>query len=169
LSEGGGLTTGNIGIVDTSIFDPTTNTWTRVANMHYPRWSPDLTELANGDYVAISGNSTTDTKWADTPEVNDPSTNTWTVLSIVNTSQIHEEEYPFSYLVPNGDVFTIGSSEDVSFLLNVQNQTWTRVGGSSGVTNGSSVTYRPGQILYSGGTTLRTRVRRLTPPPPSST
>src|SRR5205085_248525 len=63
-----------------------------------------------------------------------------------------EQEYPFSYLIPNGNVFTIGPSEDVSFELNVQNQTWTPVGGASGVTNGSSVMYRPGKILYSGGT-----------------
>jgi hypothetical protein len=148
----GGLTTGNLGIVDTSIFDPATSTWTRVANMHSPRWYPDLTELPDGTYVAISGNSTNSTTWADTPEVYDPTANTWTVLSKVNTSQIHEEEYPFSYLAPNGEVFTIGPSEDESFFLNVQNQTWTQVGGASGVVNGSSVMYRPGQILYSGGT-----------------
>ena len=54
----GGLSTGKIGIVDTSIFDPATSTWTRVANMHNPRWYPDLTELADGRFVAISGNST---------------------------------------------------------------------------------------------------------------
>ena len=148
----GGLSTGKIGIVDTSIFDPATSTWTRVANMHNPRWYPDLTELADGRFVAISGNSTNATTWAENPEVYDPSTNTWTVLSNVNTSQVHEEEYPFSYLVPNGDVFTIGPSEDKSFLLDVPNQTWTQVGGSSGVVNGSSVMYRPGKVLYSGGT-----------------
>ncbi|MGH3743762.1 MAG: fibronectin type III domain-containing protein, partial [Mycobacteriales bacterium] len=148
----GGLSTGDLGIKDTSIFDPATSTWTRVANMHYARWYPDLTELADGDYVAISGNSTDSNHWSETPEVYDPTANTWTTLPGVNTSQVHEEEYPFSYLVPNGDVFTIGPSEDESFLLNVQNQTWTPVGGSSGITNGSSVMYRPGQILYTGGT-----------------
>lgn len=148
----GGLSTGNIGIVDTSIFDPATNTWSRVANMHSRRWYPDLTELADGRYVAISGNTTDSSHWADTPEVYDPTTNTWSTLSNVNTSQVHEEEYPFSYLVPSGDVFTIGPSEDASFLLNVQNQSWTPVGGSSGITNGSSVMYRPGKVLYSGGT-----------------
>jgi Fibronectin type III domain/Glyoxal oxidase N-terminus/Kelch motif len=125
----GGLSTGQQGIFDTSIFDPATTSWSRVANMHYPRWYPDLTELSDGRYVAISGNSTTSSTWADTPEVYDPVANTWTVLSNVNTSQVHEEEYPFSYLVPNGDVFTIGPSEDKSFLLNVPNQTWTQVGG----------------------------------------
>jgi hypothetical protein len=147
----GGLSTGQIGIVDTSIFNPATGTWTRMANMHDPRWYPDVTELADGDYVAISGNSTNASTWADTPEVYDPTANTWTLLPKVSTSQIHEEEYPFSYLIPNGEVFTIGPSEDVSYELNVANETWTSVGGSSGITNGSSVMYRPGKILYSGG------------------
>ncbi|HEY5286065.1 MAG TPA: fibronectin type III domain-containing protein [Solirubrobacteraceae bacterium] len=147
----GGLTTGKIGIVDTAIFNPATGSWSRVADMHTPRWYPDVTELANGDYVAISGNSTNANTWANTPEVYDPTTNTWTELTKVSTSQIKEEEYPFSYLLPNGEVFTIGPSEDLSFELNVANQTWTQVGGSSGITNGSSVMYRPGKILYSGG------------------
>jgi hypothetical protein len=146
----GGLTTGNLGIVDTSIFNPATGTWTRAANMHTPRWYPSVTELAGGDYVAVSGNSTNANTWANTPEVYDPTANTWTELK-VSTSQIHEEEYPFSYLAPNGEVFTIGPSEDLSYELNVANQTWTQVGGASGITNGSSVMYRPGKILYSGG------------------
>jgi hypothetical protein len=147
----GALTTGQIGIVDTSIFDPSTNTWTRVANMHDPRWYPDLTELANGMYVALSGNSTDALHWADTPEEYDPATNTWTLLSGVTTPQVHEQEYPFSYLIPNGNIFTIGPAEDNSFELNAANQTWTPTGGASGILNGSSVMYRPGQILYTGG------------------
>jgi hypothetical protein len=146
----GGLSTGEIGIVDTAIFNPATGTWSRVANMHVPRWYPDVTELANGNYVAISGNSTNASTWANTPEVYDPTTNTWTQLPNVSTSQIKEEEYPFSYLIPNGNVFTIGPSEDVSYELNVEKETWTSVG-PSGITNGSSVMYRPGKILYSGG------------------
>ncbi len=143
-------TTSNQGLVDTNIYDPSTNTWTRVANMNLPRWYPDLTELADGRYVAISGNSGSPSNWADTPEVYDPATNTWTLLSGVDTSQVHEEEYPFSYLLPSGKVFTIGPSEDKSFLLDVGAKTWTPVG-ASGVVNGSSVMYRPGKILYSGG------------------
>ena len=95
--------------------------------------------------------------WADTPEVYDPATNTWTLLTGVSTPQVHEEEYPFSYLAPNGKVFTIGPSEDNSFFLDVDAQTWTPVGGASGVVNGSSVMYRPGKILYSGGGAERHR------------
>jgi hypothetical protein len=121
----GTTTTGNLGIVDTNIFDPVTQTWTRVANMHLPRWCPDVVELADGRYVAISGTSSSSGAWADTPEVYDPVANTWTLLSKVSTSQVHEEEYPFSYLAPNGNVFTIGPSEDQSFFLDVGNQTWS--------------------------------------------
>ena len=119
--------------------------------MNLPRWYPDLVELSNGEYVAISGNSTDANHWADTPELYNPTTNTWTLLSNISTSQVHEEEYPFSYLIPNGNVLTIGPSEDVTYEMNVANQTWTPVGGQSGVVNGSSIQYRPGKILYSGG------------------
>jgi Galactose oxidase-like, Early set domain/Fibronectin type III domain/Glyoxal oxidase N-terminus len=147
----GGLSTGQTGIVDTNIFDPSASTWTRVADMHLPRWYPTLTELPDGRYVAVSGNSTDSHTWADTPEVYDPATNTWTLLSNISTAQIHEEEYPFSYLIPNGNVLMIGPSEDVTYEMNVDQQTWTPVGGQSGVVNGSSVMYLPGKILYSGG------------------
>ncbi len=147
----GVLSTGNLGIVDTTLFDPATNSWSRVADMHYARWYPDLTELGDGRFVAISGNTADENHWADTPEVFDPATGQWTVLTGVSTSQVHEAEYPFSYLLPNGNVFTIGPSEDKSFELNVNAKTWTQVGGASGVVNGSSVMYLPGKILYSGG------------------
>jgi hypothetical protein len=146
----GASSTGNLGIVDTNVFSPATRTWSRVANMHLPRWYPDLTELPDGRYIAISGNSSSSNVWADTPEIYDPAANTWTLLSAINTSQVHEEEYPFSYLAPNGKVFTIGPSEDVSYWLDATAQTWTSVG-ASGLKNGSSVMYRPGQVLYSGG------------------
>ena len=42
--------------------------------------------------------------------------------------QIHEEEYPFSFLAPSGEVLTIGPSEDVSYDLNAGHETWTSVG-----------------------------------------
>lgn len=140
----------NLGITDTAVFDPATSTWSKLANMHEARWYPTVTELADGRYVAISGNSTDENHWSDTPEVYDPVANTWTLLSNVSTPQVHESEYPFSFLTPSGKVFTIGPSEDDSFYLDVANQTWTPMG-SSGVVNGSADMYRPGKILYTGG------------------
>jgi hypothetical protein len=147
----GELATGNLGIVDTSIYNPATSSWTRVADMHFPRWYPGFTELSDGRYVVISGKSTDFGTWADTPEVYDPTANTWTLLNNVNTSQIHELEYPNAYELPNGNVFVLGPQEDLSYELNVPNQTWNQVGGKSGVVNGGSVMYRPGKVLYAGG------------------
>ncbi len=147
----GELSTGNLGIVDTNIYDPATGTWSRVANMASPRWYPGLTELSDGTDVVISGKTSDFSSWADTPEVYDPATNAWTPLSNVNTSQIHELEYPNTYLLPNGNVFVYGPAEDKSFELNVAGQTWTQVGGASGVVNGGSVMYRPGKVLAAGG------------------
>ncbi|MDQ4490679.1 fibronectin type III domain-containing protein [Sinomonas sp. ASV486] len=146
----GVTTTGNLGLTDASVFDPAGQTWNRVASMNSPRWYPDLVELPDGRFVAISGNSSSASAWADTPEVYDPAANTWTSLSKISTPQIHEEEYPFSFLAPNGKVFTIGPAEDVSYWLDASAQTWTPVG-ASGITNGSAVMYRPGRILYTGG------------------
>lgn len=141
---------GALGIKTTAIFDPTTETWTKAADMHYQRWYPSLLQLADGRYLVLSGNSTDANHWSDTPEIYDPSTDTWTVLTGVKTSGIHEEEYPFTYLMPNGKVFAMGPEEDHSYVLDVDAKSLTSIG-SSGVLNGSSVMYRPGKILYSGG------------------
>ncbi|WP_345802859.1 fibronectin type III domain-containing protein [Microbacterium sp. AZCO] len=146
----GGHGTSEIGITTTSIFDPATGGWSKVADMNAPRWYPSVLQLPDGRFLALSGNSTDESHWADTPEVYNPSTDSWTLLSGVSTSQIHEEEYPFADLMPNGKVFAIGPSEDVSYVLDVNARTWTPVG-ASGVVNGSSVMYRPGKVLYSGG------------------
>ncbi|WP_344092768.1 N,N-dimethylformamidase beta subunit family domain-containing protein [Microbacterium deminutum] len=146
----GGHGTTEIGIKSTTIFDPATGAWTKVADMNAPRWYPSVLPLSDGRFLALSGNSTDASHWADTPEVYNPSSDSWTLLSGVSTSQIHEEEYPFTDLMPNGKVFAMGPSEDVSYVLDVNAQTWTPVG-ASGVVNGSAVMYRPGKVLYSGG------------------
>jgi len=128
----GASSTGMLGIVDTNIFDPASNSWTRAADMHLKRWYPDLTELPDGRYVVLSGNSTDANTWAETPEVYDPAANTWTLLSGISTPQVHEVEYPFSYLAPNGKIFTIGPEEDVSYWLDAPPRPTPQPGPPSG-------------------------------------
>ena len=148
----GGLSTGKIGIVDTTIFDPND------ADVD-PRRRHALAALVSGPDRARRRPLRRDKRQLDRRDhvgrhargLRPERPANGRSLSGVTTSQVHEEEYPFSYLVPNGDVFTIGPSEDKSFLLDVAAKTWTQVGGSSGIHNGSSVMYRPGKILYSGG------------------
>ena len=134
--------------------------------MNQPRWYPSLTELADGRYVVISGNTTDATHWADTPEVYDPATNTWTLLTGVSTSQVHEEEYPFSYLPPNGKVFTIGPVEDVSFFLDVNNKTWTPVGGPAAWSTARRSCTGPARSSTPAARRTSTRRRRRRRPRP---
>jgi hypothetical protein len=136
------------GIKATNIFDPATNTWTRVADMNFSRWYPSLTLLPDGRVLAISGQSTPGS-FVDTPEVYSPATNTWTTLNI-STSQLHEPEYPLAYLQPSGKVLVIAGKAAQSFLLDVNAQTWGPVGGTT-LANGSAAMYLPGKILYTGG------------------
>lgn len=138
------------GVADTNIFDPATNTWTRVASMHHARWYPSMTLLPDGRVLAISGEDVPG-HWVDTPEVYDPVANTWTELAGVSTAGVHEPEYPLSYVLPSGNVLVVAADTGQAYELNVATQAWTAVGAASSVTNGSADMYRPGQVLFSGG------------------
>lgn len=58
-------------------FDPVTERYERVADMHVKRWYPTLTELANGDVLAVSGLDGSGQVTEDN-EVFDPKTKNWT-------------------------------------------------------------------------------------------
>jgi hypothetical protein len=58
-------------------FDPVTERYERVADMHEKRWYPTLTGLANGDVLAVSGLDGSGQITQDN-EVFDPATKTWT-------------------------------------------------------------------------------------------
>jgi hypothetical protein len=148
---GGHGFTGTIGINATSIFDPVANQWSAGPNMNFARWYPTLTKLGDGRLVAISGNITS-TTWADTPEIYDPVKNKWTTIAGISTAQVHEEEYPLSFLLPSGKILTIASSVASAYVLDPIAPTWSAVGGRT-LYNGSAVMYQPGKILYSGGGT----------------
>ena len=145
----GGHQTGEVGIKDAFLFDPATRAFTRLPYMSSARWYPSSTKLADGRVAVISGNITANS-WADTPEIFDPTTNTFSQLTGVSTAAQHEEEYPLSFLLPSGKVFTIISSTGNARLLDVAAKTWTSLPATS-VFSGSAVQYRPGKILTTGG------------------
>ena len=148
--------TGQAGTPEVYIFDPATRGWSRAADMEYPRWYPSTTLLGDGRVLALSGN-TTWAEWADTPEVYDPITNSWTKLAVA-TPDLHEDEYPLSFLLPDGRVFTLVSSTSQSRILDVAAATWHSAGlGATPVANASAAIYRPGQLLISGGGDLEHR------------
>src|SRR5262245_51582585 len=148
---GGHGISGTLGLNVTSVFDPVANTWTAGPKMSFARWYPTVTRLGDGRLVAISGNITL-TTWADTPEIYDPVANTWRTIPGISTSQVHEEEYPLSFLLPNAKIFTIASSVAQAYMLDPIAPSWGAVAGKT-LFNGSAAMYLPGKILYSGGGT----------------
>lgn len=150
LTAGGHLPgSGENGIKATYIYDANANTWTRTGDMAYDRWYPTLTKLSDGRVAIVSGQITTGI-FADVLEIYNPSTGLPITVPSINTSQMHEEEYPADFHLPNGKVLAISPEHGPVQLLDAKATTWTNVN-TTPVILGSAVQYRPGKILMSGG------------------
>jgi Concanavalin A-like lectin/glucanases superfamily/Domain of unknown function (DUF1929)/Bacterial Ig domain/Glyoxal oxidase N-terminus len=153
----GGHAGGYIGIRNTTIFDPVTNSWTDVQPMTYPRWYPTTTKLPDGRILVVSGStncpecanpSVAHNGIADLPEIFNPATNTWSVLT---AASLKLPLYPHMYVLPDGRVFAAATQEDpiASRVLDLTTKTWSVVDPSVR-DGGSSAMYLPGKILKSG-------------------
>ncbi len=141
----------HFGIPVTALFDPFTNTWSRGADMIYPRWYPISTTLADGRVLSTSGDIRVGER-APHPEVYDPATNTWTKLPVTRTPK--EPLYPFMYVLPNGRVFEGGPTARTWLLNPAGTGFWTegpRSDHSTASYSESGAMYAPGKILRAGG------------------
>jgi hypothetical protein len=145
----GGHINYDVGSPQAHAFDPTTLTWSPLASMAYGRWYPTVITLSDGRVLAVSGHTTCSTCVASTPEVYDPAANTWKKLSAAQSSI--PTQYPHLFVLPDGRVVQVGSSEEVipTRVLDVASQTWTTVDPRS-IDGGSSVMYRPGAVMKTG-------------------
>jgi hypothetical protein len=104
-----------------SIFDPSTNTFTDVSNMAHGRWYPTLTTLGDGRIMTFSGsdeNGSTNT----TVEI-------YTVgsgWSTAYTANWTPPLYPRLHLLPNGKVFYSGSTNQ-SRMFDPSSHNWSNV------------------------------------------
>jgi hypothetical protein len=145
----GGFVRDGYGIKDANIFDPATSSWSKVADMAYDRWYPTVVTLADGRTIALGGQLAPGV-YADIPEIYNATTDTWTQM---NSARLNLGEYPNSYLLPNGKIFVVAApSDERSRVLDVSTQTWSTLGVAP-VATGSSVMYRPGKVLATGGGT----------------
>lgn len=142
----GGYVADDTGIKDVNIFDPATSSWTRVADMNYARWYPTATTLSDGRVLVLGGEITPGVI-ADIPEVYNPATNTWTQLT---GARLNVGEYPNAFLMPNGKVFVVVASDNMSHILDVNTQTWAVVGPAA-IPSATSLMYLPGKIAATGG------------------
>ena len=116
----GGHAGGYVGIKNTTIFDPSTNTWTDVGQMSYARWYPTLTKLPDGRMLVVSGSTdcpecanptAPHVGIADKAEVFSPSTGTWSTLP---APSLKLPLYPHMYVLPDGRIFAATTAEDRS-------------------------------------------------------
>jgi hypothetical protein len=109
------------GAPNSSIFDPSTNTFTGVQNMAHGRWYPTVTTLGDGRAMAFSG---LDEKGNTNNEVEFyAAASGWSSPLVANwTPQL----YPRMHLLPNGKVFYSGS-DPLSHLFDPSKATWSNV------------------------------------------
>jgi fibronectin type 3 domain-containing protein len=150
MAVGGHIST-HVGLPTAQIFNPTTNSWSTTPNMANGRWYPTATALPDGRLLVLSGESNGDGTDVTVPEIYNPATNSWSALS---TATFLFSYYPHPYVLPDGRVIVVGTSEDptVSEILDIGAKTWTAVGGPA-VDGGSSVMYLPGKFLKTGTST----------------
>jgi hypothetical protein len=141
-----------VGTAIANVFDPATNQWAFLPDMHDRRWYPTATTLPDGRALVTAGADTSVTNYDPIPEVYDPVANTWTKLSTANRTI---PDYPFMFVLPDGRVLAAGSDEAkmATSVLNVATQTWTTVD-STILDAGSAVQYLPGKIMKTGSSYL---------------
>ena len=145
---GGTSTSGGLGIRTITAFNPATETWQTLADMHYPRWYATGTTLGDGRVLVTSGDNNGIGDTVQIPEIYDTQHNTWTDL----TSATHNIPiYPFMYQLPDGRVLWAGASEvsTQTEVLSANLQTWSSV--DSRIIDGSSIAnYAPGKFIKAG-------------------
>ena len=89
----GGNVAADIGIKDATLFDSSTNTWSKAADMSVARWYPTATVLGDGKVFVFGGDSIVDmglpysppyfkeASQNSLPSIYDPATNTWNDLT----------------------------------------------------------------------------------------
>jgi chitodextrinase len=137
-----------VGQAHAYVFDPATLQWTFLPDMQFRRYYPTATTLPDGRVLVTSGSDRTVNSYDSIPEVFDPKTNTWTELTGAGQTI---PNYPFMFVLPNGNVLEAGSDEGIvpTQELNVNTQTWTVVDPRA-VDGGSAVMYLPGMIMKAG-------------------
>lgn len=142
-----GTGTTNTGNNNSNIFDPTTNTLTRAANMNRARWYSTSTTLANGETYIQGG-----TGGADLPEIRSAN-GVFRLLGNANTSAL-SATYPRNFVAPDGRVFGYDNNGVMYYVDPNGLGSVTTVGQLPAANRGgdaSAAMFQPGRILQYGG------------------
>lgn len=145
----GGHNNGSLGNNRSTVFSLVTNSWFNLPNIAYSRWYPSSTRLSDGRVLVIGGLA--GSNWAQYPEIFNPENNTWSTLTTTgNYSSENDDEYPLSFRLPDGRIYSMAATPGRSYMLDV---TGAAVTPSAVLPRklGSAAQYRPGKVLYTGG------------------
>jgi hypothetical protein len=153
----GGFLDGNDGIIETHIFDPVTNLFTRGPDMSAPRWYPGALTTGSGEVLVFGGHSKYAlSDYVSLPQVYEPATGRLRDLTGANrpVTDYLTAYYPRMHLAANGSVYMPGASGKQSWLDASGAGAWTRDQTASVPTvrqYNNSVLFQPGKALVVGG------------------
>jgi Domain of unknown function (DUF1929) len=130
------------GIVQTHLFNPTSNTWSLGPNMAAGRWYPSVTPLTNGEMLITEGGP-------DIPEVR----KTDGGLRALSTASLNLPLYPWMDVAPDGRVFYSGPDQTLRKLDPAGGGSWQTFGQRDGIYRdyGSHAVFDVGKTLVAGG------------------
>ena len=151
----GGHLQADVGLPDTTLYDPGTNTWTRAPDMTVGRWYPTATVLPSGKVLVVSGDNiqqnvpnqphSLEDQSHSLPELYDPVSNSWTDLT---SAQLVMPLYPFMFVLDDGRILDAGP-DTTTRIIDPATWTWSTIGPSP-FDGMSAVMYRPGKIMKAG-------------------
>ncbi|MEY4199398.1 MAG: hypothetical protein RLZZ265_1138 [Verrucomicrobiota bacterium] len=153
----GGHIADGVGEAKASIYDPTSNIWTRVTDMNAGRWYPTATVLGNGDLLVEAGTVDIAIDVNKTAQIWQIASSTWRNLTTAAVQHgvfpAWANYYPFMYVAPNGKVFNAGPQQMARYLDPTGAGLWTDVAASSLAYRdyGTSVMYDDGKVMIHGG------------------
>jgi galactose oxidase len=146
---------------ETSLYDPSTDSWSKGALMHQQRWYNTTVMLPDGRALTLGGNRTSGQ--SGNGEVYDPATDTWTPMDGIALTALtagtdpitsRTMEHPRQFVAPDGRVFVPGPTP---------NMQWISLAGTGSITaagprgddetsqNDVTVMYEVGKLLKAGG------------------
>ena len=171
LPDGRILVTGGITAGNATLYDPSTNAWSRVANMKITRGYNASTTLSTGESFTYGGSWSGGAGGKDA-EIWSSSTNQWRILKNVKGNDAADPSvaiYPgdthyWLFAGPNGSVFHAGPSTRMHWITTSGDGSLRDVGARGTdvfAVNGTATMYDVGKIFKAGGAPAYTGVPAL--------
>jgi hypothetical protein len=102
-----------LGALQTSFFDPHTETWQPGPDMRFPRWYPTNLTLPDGDVLIVAG---ADIAEHDVPVIERFMTASGSIERLPARADKTTNEYPRLHLLPDGKVLLAGQSRETALF-----------------------------------------------------